>query len=67
MLWSKYKKPRAAYSPIVNRKPLKLPDGARLGVWFIVNVEKWDIDATMARTVLPGTAGCQRDPGHTEL
>jgi peptidoglycan/xylan/chitin deacetylase (PgdA/CDA1 family) len=51
------KKARAAYSPIINRKPLKLPDGARLGVWFIVNVEKWDIDATMARTVLPAPQG----------
>jgi len=51
------KKSRAAYSPIINRKPLKLPGGARLGVWFIVNVEKWDIDATMARTVLPAPQG----------
>jgi hypothetical protein len=33
-------KVRAAYSPIIERKPLKLPDGARLGVWFIVTVEK---------------------------
>ena len=51
------KKERAAYSPVINRKPLKLPDGARLGVWFILNVEKWDIDATMARTVLPAPQG----------
>ena len=48
---------RAAYSPIINRKPLMLPGGARLGVWVIVTVEKWDMDATMARTVLPAPQG----------
>lgn len=50
-------KPRAPYSPIIKRKPLKLPGGARLGVWFIVTVEKWDIDAPMARTVLTAPQG----------
>jgi len=50
-------KVRAAYSPIIKREPLKLPNGARLGVWFIVTVEKWDMDATMARTVLPAPQG----------
>ena len=48
---------RADYSPIIHRKPVKLPDGARLGVWFIINVEKWDINATMARAVLPAPQG----------
>jgi allantoinase len=55
-------KARAAYSPIINRRPLKLPGGARLGVWFIVTVEKWDIDATMARTVLPAPQGISVTP-----
>ncbi len=50
-------KERAEYSAIVDRKPLKLPGGARLGVWFIINVEKWDINATMARSVLPAPQG----------
>lgn len=50
-------KARAPYSPIIKRKPLKLPGGARLGVWFIVTVEKWDIDAPMARTVLTAPQG----------
>jgi peptidoglycan/xylan/chitin deacetylase (PgdA/CDA1 family) len=36
---------------------MKLPGGARLGVWFIINVERWDIKATMARTVLPAPQG----------
>ena len=30
---------RLAYSPITDRRPLKLPNGARMAVWFIINVE----------------------------
>jgi allantoinase len=29
---------RISYSPIVGRAPLKLPGGARMVVWTIVNV-----------------------------
>ena len=56
------KKGRAEYSAIVDRKPVKLPGGARLGVWFIINVEKWDINATMARSVLPAPQGVTVTP-----
>ena len=55
-------KERAEYSAIIDRKPVKLPDGARLGVWFIINVEKWDINATMARSVLPAPQGVTVTP-----
>src|SRR5919108_456849 len=48
---------RISYSPIVERQPLKLPGGARLAIWVIVNVEEWDIDQTMPRTVLTPPAG----------
>jgi len=48
---------RIQYLPIHNRKPLKLPDGARMVVWTIVNIEEWDIDQTMPRTVLTPPAG----------
>src|SRR5712675_548570 len=48
---------RLDYSPISERKPLVLPDGARLAVWIIVNVEEWDINETMPRTVLTPPAG----------
>jgi len=48
---------RIAYSPISERPPLKLPGGARMAVWVIVNVEEWDIDQTMPRTVLTPPAG----------
>ncbi|HEX4238818.1 MAG TPA: hypothetical protein VHZ64_12875, partial [Xanthobacteraceae bacterium] len=33
---------RLAYSPIADRPPLKLPNGARMAVWVIINVEEWD-------------------------
>jgi peptidoglycan/xylan/chitin deacetylase (PgdA/CDA1 family) len=48
---------RLDYSPINQRKPLRLPDGARMAVWTIVNVEEWDIDRPMPRTVLTPPAG----------
>ena len=48
---------RLDYSPIVSRTPWRLPDGARLAVWVIVNVEEWDITQPMPRTVLTPPAG----------
>ena len=48
---------RLAYSAIVNREPLKLPNGARMAVWTITNVEEWDPTQTMPRTVLTPPAG----------
>src|SRR5687768_5866927 len=48
---------RIAYSPITTRKPLRLPGGARMVVWTIVNVEEWDIDQPMPPTVLTPPAG----------
>ena len=49
--------PRADYVPIVHRKPLKLPGNARVAVWPVINVEEWDINAPMARTVIPAPQG----------
>ncbi|TAK85906.1 MAG: polysaccharide deacetylase [Betaproteobacteria bacterium] len=48
---------RIQYSPIAGRAPLKLPGGERMVVWTIVNVEEWDIDRPMPRTVLTPPAG----------
>ena len=48
---------RIDYSPIHKRPPLKLPDGARMVVWSIVNIEEWDPKLTMPRTVLTPPAG----------
>jgi hypothetical protein len=41
---------RIAYSAITERAPLKLPDGARMAVWVIVNVEEWNPREPMPRT-----------------
>jgi allantoinase len=44
---------RIPYSAIVDRPPLKLPGGARVAVWVIVNVEEWSNERAMPRSVLP--------------
>jgi allantoinase len=48
---------RLAYSPITSRTPLKLPNGARMAVWVVINVEEWDSTQPMPRTVLTPPAG----------
>lgn len=53
---------RISYSPITERPPLKLPGGARMVVWVIVNVEEWDPNETMPRTVLTPPAGGSPSP-----
>jgi len=42
---------------IVSDRPFRLPGGARVAVWTIVNVENWMPDAPMPRTVLPPPMG----------
>ncbi len=49
--------PRAEFSPIFDRKPLRLPGDARIVVWVIITMEEWDINEAMARTVLPVPQG----------
>jgi len=53
---------RFEYSAIVDREPVELPDGARIAVWTIVNVEEWNIEAPMPRTVLTTPAGASVIP-----
>jgi len=48
---------RLPYSPITQRPPLRLPNGERVAVWTIVNVENWSPDNAMPRTVLPPPMG----------
>jgi peptidoglycan/xylan/chitin deacetylase (PgdA/CDA1 family) len=43
---------RFDYVPMPARPRWKLPGGARLAVWTIVNVEEWDIEKPMARQYL---------------
>ncbi len=49
--------PRAEFSSIFERTPLRLPNNSRIAVWPVINVEEWDIKEPMARTVLPTPQG----------
>src|SRR5205807_2374749 len=53
---------RLDFSAIGHRPKLVLPDGARMVVWVIVNVEEWDPTQPMPRTVLPPPAGGSPSP-----
>ncbi len=53
---------RFDYSAIVDRKPWKLPRGARVAVWVIVNIEEWDIEKPMARQYLTAPQGVSTVP-----
>jgi allantoinase len=53
---------RIAYSAIAERAPLRLPNGARMAVWVIVNVEEWDPQQPMPRTVITPPAGGSPSP-----
>lgn len=48
---------RVPYQALVDRPKLRLPDGKRLAVWIILNVEEWQIERAMPRTVLPPPMG----------
>jgi peptidoglycan/xylan/chitin deacetylase (PgdA/CDA1 family) len=48
---------RIAYSSIADRPPIALPNGARMAVWVVINVEEWDPTQPMPRTVLTPPAG----------
>jgi allantoinase len=53
---------RLTYSAITERPLLRLPNGARLAVWIIVNIEIWDPREPMPRTVLSPPAGSSSIP-----
>ncbi len=48
---------RFEYSAITRRKPWKLPGGARVAVYTVVNVEEWAIDKPVAREYVTSPAG----------
>jgi peptidoglycan/xylan/chitin deacetylase (PgdA/CDA1 family) len=49
------------YSPLPQRPPLELPDGARVAVWIAVNVEHFAIDGPGV-SIVPLTADLTPDP-----
>jgi len=48
---------RIPYQALVDRPKLNLPDGKRVAVWVILNVEEWRIEKPMPRTVLSPPMG----------
>ena len=53
---------RLAYQASVDRTPLALPDGNRIAVFLVVNVERWDIARPMPRQVLTPPQGASVIP-----
>ena len=48
---------RSPYSAIVDRPTLKGPNGAKVIIWTIVNLEVWDISRPMPRSAMPAPSG----------
>lgn len=48
---------RLPFVPITERPKLTLPEGARMAVWTIMNVEHWDSTRPQPRTILPPPMG----------
>ncbi len=53
---------RVPFSAIVDRPALVVPDGGRMLVWVIVNVEHWGMERPMPRTVLSPPMGQPLQP-----
>ena len=53
---------RVPYSAIVDRPKLTVPDGGRMLVWVIVNVEHWGMERAMPRMVLSPPMGQPMQP-----
>jgi peptidoglycan/xylan/chitin deacetylase (PgdA/CDA1 family) len=53
---------RFDFSAMPARDKLELPDGARMAVYLIVNVEEWDIGKPIAREYVTSPAGVQTVP-----
>lgn len=53
---------RIAYAAPADRAPKPGPDGAKVLVFLVVNVEEWGIDRPMPRQVLPAPTGVQVTP-----
>jgi peptidoglycan/xylan/chitin deacetylase (PgdA/CDA1 family) len=53
---------RIDYSSPFHRPPLSAPEGTRLIVWPVVNIEEWDIQRPMPRQVSPAPGGQKNVP-----
>ncbi|NGO70019.1 polysaccharide deacetylase family protein [Streptomyces boncukensis] len=50
-----------SYSPIVDREPLRWPDGARIAFYVGLNIEHYEIDRP-GTSIFPGTSSFAPDP-----
>ncbi|MER1968379.1 polysaccharide deacetylase family protein [Castellaniella sp. GW247-6E4] len=48
---------RVPYEPIHKRKKLRLPNGGKIILWVIVNIENWRPERPMPRVILPPPMG----------
>jgi hypothetical protein len=48
---------RLEYQASIDRPRLVLPDGGRVAVFLVVNIERWDIDRAMPRQALTAPQG----------
>ena len=53
---------RVTYQASIDRPRLTLPDGKRLAVFLVVNIERWDIGRSMPRQVLSAPQGASVIP-----
>ena len=53
---------RFEYSAMAQREPWTLPDGARIAVYTVMNVEEWDIQKPVAREYVTSPAGVATVP-----
>ncbi|MBL1141114.1 MAG: polysaccharide deacetylase family protein [Proteobacteria bacterium] len=53
---------RFNFSAMPQREKLELPNGARLAVYLVVNVEQWDIEKPIAREYVSSPAGVKTVP-----
>jgi len=53
---------RFAYSALPQRPKLKLPNGARMAVYVMVNLEEWNIEKPIAREYVTSPAGVPTVP-----
>lgn len=53
---------RVDFSTPFRRKPLTAPQGTRLIIWPVVNIEEWDIERPMPRQVSPAPGGQRNVP-----
>ena len=58
---------RFDFSAMPQRKPWSLPDGKRLAVYTMFNIEEWDIDKPIAREYVTSPAGVKTVPNVPNL